>query len=111
MIGTCPDIAYAVTKLAQFSANPSQEHFEQAKYICRYLVGTKGYYLVFKGAEGKGLAAYTDSDWASDPITRWSVTGYHLKLAGSPFAWQSRAQTTVAHSSTEAEYMALSDCS
>jgi Reverse transcriptase (RNA-dependent DNA polymerase) len=34
MIGTCPDIAFAVTKLAQFSANPSQEHFEQAKYIC-----------------------------------------------------------------------------
>jgi Reverse transcriptase (RNA-dependent DNA polymerase) len=28
MIGTCPDIAFAVTKLAQFSANPSQEHFE-----------------------------------------------------------------------------------
>jgi Reverse transcriptase (RNA-dependent DNA polymerase) len=28
MIGTHPDIAFAVTKLAQFSANPSQEHFE-----------------------------------------------------------------------------------
>jgi hypothetical protein len=34
MIGTRPDIAFAVTKLAQFSANPSQEHFERAKYIC-----------------------------------------------------------------------------
>jgi Reverse transcriptase (RNA-dependent DNA polymerase) len=33
-IGTRPDIAFAVTKLAQFSANPSQEHFERAKYIC-----------------------------------------------------------------------------
>jgi hypothetical protein len=28
MIGTHPDILFAVTKLAQFSANPSQEHFE-----------------------------------------------------------------------------------
>jgi Reverse transcriptase (RNA-dependent DNA polymerase) len=28
MIGTCPDLAFVVTKLAQFSANPSQEHFE-----------------------------------------------------------------------------------
>jgi Reverse transcriptase (RNA-dependent DNA polymerase) len=28
MIGTRPDIAFAVTRLAQFSANPSQEHFE-----------------------------------------------------------------------------------
>jgi hypothetical protein len=66
---------------------------------------------VFKHAPGKGLAAYTDSDWASDPITRWSVTGYFFTLAGGPITWRSRAQTTVAHSSTEAEYMALSDCS
>jgi hypothetical protein len=65
---------------------------------------------VFKHAPGKGLDAYTDSDWASDPITRRSVTGYFFQLAGGPITWQSRAQTTVAHSSTEAEYMALSDC-
>jgi hypothetical protein len=57
MIGTHPDIAFVVTKLAQFSANPSQEHFERAKYICRYLVGTRSYSLVFKHAPGKGLAA------------------------------------------------------
>jgi hypothetical protein len=37
---------------------------------------------VFKHAPGKGLAAYSDSDWASDPITRWSVTGYFFQLAG-----------------------------
>ena len=34
-----------------------------------------------------------------------------LKLAGGVFSWTSRAQKTVAHSSTDAEYMALSDCS
>jgi Reverse transcriptase (RNA-dependent DNA polymerase) len=111
MIDTRPDIAFVVTKLAQFSANPSQEHFERAKYICRYLVGTKNYFLVFKHAPGKGLVTYTDLDWASNPSTRRSVTGYFFKLAGGPITWQSRAQTTVAHSSTEAEYMALSDCS
>jgi hypothetical protein len=111
MIGTHPDIAFAVTKLAQSSANTSQEHFEWAKYICQYLIGTKNYSLVFKHAPGKGLAAYTDLDWASDPITRRSVTGYFLTLAGGPITWWPRAQTTVAHSSTEAEYMALSDCS
>jgi hypothetical protein len=66
---------------------------------------------VFKHAPGKGLAVYSDSDWASDPITRRSVTGYFFQLAGGPITWRSRAQTTVAHSSTEAEYMALSDCS
>ena len=81
------------------------------KYICRYLVGTKDYHIVYDGKTAKGLAAYTDSDWASDPITRRSVTGYFFKLARGSITWRSRAQTTVAHSSTEAEYMAMSDCS
>src|ERR1700685_4095028 len=35
MLGTRPDIAYAVTKLSQFSVNPSREHFDKALYICR----------------------------------------------------------------------------
>ena len=37
MIGTRPDISYAVTKLVQFAANPSQEHLISAKYTCCYL--------------------------------------------------------------------------
>ena len=55
---------------------------------------------MFKHAPGEGFAAYTDSDWASDPITRQSVTGYYFTLASGPITWQFRAQTTVAHSST-----------
>jgi hypothetical protein len=66
---------------------------------------------VFEHAPGKGLASYSDSDWASHLITRRSVTGYFFTLAGGLIVWQSRAQTTVAHFSTEAKYMALSDCS
>ena len=49
MLGTRPDIAFAVIKLSQFSANPSKEHYERAKYICRYLAGTKDYTMVFDG--------------------------------------------------------------
>ena len=43
MLGTRPDIAFVVTKLAQHAANPSKEHLKQALYICRYLVGTSKY--------------------------------------------------------------------
>jgi hypothetical protein len=111
MIGTRPDIAFSVTALAQFSANPSEEHLKQARYICRYLVGTKDYHLVYKGNSDQGLCAFTDSDWASNPINRKSITGYFMKLADCPIIWRSRAQTTIALSSTEAEYMAMSDCS
>ena len=111
MLGTRPDIAFAVTKMAQFAANPTQEHLNKALYICRYLVGTQNYCLTYDGITGQGLAACADSDWASDPNHRCSQTGFFLKLAGGLISWTSRAQKTVALSSTEAEYMALSDCS
>jgi hypothetical protein len=111
MLGTRPDISFAVTKLAQYAANPSQEHLDKALYICRYLVGTSQYRLSYDGESGQGLMACADSDWASDPTQRRSQTGFFLKLAGGLISWTSRAQKTVALSSTEAEYMALSDCS
>ena len=111
MLGTRPDICYAVTKLAQFAANPSKEHLDKALYICRYLIGTKSYALVYSGKSDLGVMAMTDSDWASDSVNRRSQTGYFIKLANGVFSWQSRQQKTVALSSTEAEYMALSDCS
>ena len=111
MLSTRPDLAFAVTKLAQFASNPSEEHLNCALYICRYLMGTKDYSLVYDGDSKLGLIAGTDSDWASDPNTRCSQTGFFLKLANGIFLWQSQAQKTIAHSSTEAEYMAMSDCS
>jgi hypothetical protein len=109
MLGTRPDIAFAVTKLSQHAANPSEEHLSKALYICRYLLGTPDYAMVYDGPSNGGLMAYADSDWASDPNTRKSTTGYMVKLAGAIFSWNSRAQKTVALSSTEAEYMSLSD--
>jgi len=108
MLGTHSDIAFAVIKLS--SANPSKEHFEWAKYICRYLAGTKDYTMVFDGKTNEGLIAHSDSNWATDVNNCHSVTGYFFKLARSSVSWLSRAQKTVALLSTEAEYMAISDC-
>jgi hypothetical protein len=54
--------------------------------------------------------AYTDSDWAADKIRHQSITGYFFKLADGIISWCSHAQKTVVLSSTEVEYMALSDC-
>ena len=111
MLGTRPDIAFAVTKMAQFAANPMEDHLNRALYICHYLVGTQSYQLTYDGGAGQGLSATTDSDWAANSNNRRSQTGFFLKLASGPISWTSHAQKTVALSSTEAEYMALSDCS
>ena len=111
MICTRPDIAYAVTKMANFAINPLQEHLNKALYIWRYLVGTRNYALTYDSTNGSGLEAFTDSDWASDGDDRKSISGYFFKLANGAVSWTSHTQKSVALSSTEAEYMALSDCS
>ena len=89
MLGTRPDIAFAVIKPSQFSANSSKEHYEWAKYICRYLAGTKDYTMVFDGNTNEGLIAHSDSDWAADINNCCSITGYFFKLAGSSVSWLS----------------------
>ena len=89
MIGTRPDIAYAVTKLSQHVANPSEEHLQKALYICCYLSGTADYAMVYDGPSDGSLMAYADSDWASNPFARKSTTGYMVKLSGAVFSWNS----------------------
>ena len=111
MLGTRPDISFAVTLLSRHASNPTQEHLNKAYYICRYLCGTRQYSLVYNGHPGVGFEAHVDSDWGSNLDTRRSTSGYILSLANGIFTWTSRTQKSVATSSTEAEYMALSDCS
>ena len=108
MLGTRPDIAFAVTKMSQFSANPTREHLDKALYICRYLRGTADYKLIY-GKVNEGLIAFADSDWGADQHTRRSTSGYLVLLGGAAISWNFRAQKTVALSSTEAEYLSLSD--
>ena len=78
MIGTHPDISYTVTHLSQFSTNPSEDHYKAVLHVCCYLVGTQDYKIVYLNKSDKGLAAYTDSDWAADKIRWRSVTSFFL---------------------------------
>jgi hypothetical protein len=58
---------------------------------------------------GTDLIGWTDSDWAQDPDSRWSVGGYVFDVAGGSVSWAYKWQPTVALSTTEAEYMAASN--
>jgi len=66
-------------------------------------------YKLQYGLKQHGLYADADADWASDQGSRCSITGYLVLLSGTAISWNSRAQKTIALSSTEAEYMSLSD--
>jgi len=111
MIGLRPDIGFAVVKLAQQMANPSNDHYRVRLHLCRYLLATCRYWLVYNGLNNKLLIAYSDSDWDQDHEHHKSTTGYFTILAQGITFWLSHKQKSVVLSSTEAEYMALSDCS
>jgi hypothetical protein len=101
-----------VNELSRFNNSATQFHFKAAKYILRYLKGTVNYGLVFgryTDTNRPKVEVYTDASWGNDTETRRSTTGVVIKFNGNVICWHSKKQTTVAKSSTEAEYMALSD--
>ena len=55
------------------------------------------------------IEVYSDASWGNDLETRRSTTGICVLFNGNVICWLSRRQATVARSSTEAEYMAVSD--
>ena len=108
-LGTRPDISFAVGRLAQYAANPSPKHLSLAKYVLKYLKGTINYRIRYDGANGVGLYGYSDSSWGDNPDDYRSTSGYVFLLAEGAISWSSRKQKTIALSTTEAEYMALTD--
>ena len=55
------------------------------------------------------LEALSDSDFANDKDTRYSVYGYIIYFGGVPVAWKSKSIRSVSLSTTEAEYVAVSE--
>ena len=105
---TRPDIACAVGQLSQFLNNPSSTHMHAAKRILRYLQGTSKLGITYRPPPLR-LQGYSDANWAGDMDTRRSTTGYVVMLNNGAIAWKSRRQPTVALSTMESEYMALTD--
>ncbi|MGH3053412.1 MAG: reverse transcriptase domain-containing protein [Gaiellaceae bacterium] len=111
-----PDIQFAVHQCARYTHQPRRRHEDAIKRICRYLKETKGRGLRFEPDNQMQLDCYVDADFAGlwnieddqDPVCVKSRTGYCLTLGNCPLIWVSKLQSEVALSTTEAEYIALS---
>ena len=112
------DIAFAVSELSRFVANPGKVHLEAAKRVFRYLKKTMHLGLVYQSPKTSlpnlpdvppnTLWGYVDSDWAGCPDSRKSTSAYVFMLNGAAISWRSKRQTTVALSTAEAEFISAS---
>jgi hypothetical protein len=107
-IGTRPDIAFAVNKLAQYLMCYREEHWEAVLRVIAYLRATRHFTLAL-GGPAEAILGFTDSSFADDRDSLHSSMGYCFTLGSGVISWSSRKQCSIALSSTEAEYVAASE--
>lgn len=112
MICTRPDLAHSISVVSRFMANPGKHHWEALKWILRYLKSSSSVGILYENKddfEGEALAGFVDSDYAANLDTRKSQSGYIFYLYGATISWKSCLQSVVALSTTEAEYIAITE--
>lgn len=122
---THPEMLYAVYQCARFYNDPKHAHKQAVKRIIRYLLNTKrntkgnvrGYHgILYRPDKTRSIDTYVDAslsrEWntsrSDEPASVIFRTGYIMLYANCPVIWYSRLQIEIDLSTTESEYIALS---
>ena len=100
-----------MNRLAAYTTNPSLQHVSALKRILRYLAGTKDFGITYSKTSDTNsniFHGFADAAFANHDDHK-STSGYVFSAAGGAITWKSKKQTTIALSSTQAEYVALSE--
>ena len=108
-VRTCPDIFYSVSKLTQFLNWFHQIHWDAAIHVVHYLKGTQTLSLVLSGNPDINLISFSNSSYANCLDTCRSCMGYCFSLGSMTFSWSSWKQKTIACSTCDAKYIAISE--
>ncbi|KAK8676017.1 hypothetical protein V6N13_034072 [Hibiscus sabdariffa] len=109
MICTRPDLSYALSMTSRSQANRGEGHWTTVKNILKYLRRTKDVFLVYGGGEELRIKGYTNASFQTDKDDSRSQSGFVFCLNGGAVSWKSLKQDTVSGSTTEAEYIAVSE--
>ena len=106
-----PDLSNPIRELSRGMDLAGLVHLKELKRVVKYAIDTKekGLKMMPNNDKTWELVALSDSDFATDKVKRVSVTGYVIYFMGIPVAWRSRGQKGVTLSTSEAEYVALSE--
>ena len=109
-LATRPDLAFSVSLLARFQSNPGIDHWKALLHVVGYIKNTIDFGLTYSRDSEISPMAYVDADYGGCRDTRRSTSGYVFIMAGGAVTWSSKRQATVALSTVEAEYVAMSRC-
>ena len=115
---TKPGILNAVRELSRFGSQPTEAHYKAMLRTMKYCVDKPAGLRLHPNAQWDGkdkdfkfeITGMSDSDFAKDPETRRSVSGWVAMLNGAPFVRKSKMQRFVTLSVTEAECVAATSC-
>ena len=114
MLGSRPDLAYSINKLAQYASKPTLRQWKGVKRIIRFVKRTASTTLVLgqrtsnsiKDIHHSIVTGYFDATYMDNSKDRHSTMGYIFSYSGSCVSWASKKQQTIALSMTEAECLA-----
>ena len=108
-----PDLSNVTRELAKCMDGAIDAAMKELFRAIKFVIDTEDYGLKIKPIMSKNeewqLIMFTDSDLGGDKESRISITGYILYVLGVPVSWKSKSQRSVTLSSSEAEYVALSE--
>jgi hypothetical protein len=109
LTATRPDIQFSVCLCARFQASPRTSHRQVVKRF-RYLRHTPDFGLWYSASSSLALHGFSDADFAGCRLDRKSTSLTCQFLGSTLVSWSSRKQSSVAQSTTEAEYVAAASC-
>ena len=122
---TRPDVAIHMAKLAQHLTNPGERHLEAVDRVMVYMHQTKHLAIEYGSRSEAEKLKLMDGDLANrslvesvviasdasfgDNADRKSSYGYICKIYGGAVDWKAAKQSTVSTSTTEAEFLAMTE--
>jgi hypothetical protein len=91
MVCTRPDSAHVVGVVSRYIKNLGEVHWDEVKWILKYLRGTTTRVLYFGGSDNV-LQGYVVSNMEGDKDSKKSTTRYVFNVGGTTVSWISKLQ-------------------
>ena len=110
---SCPNLANVTIELSKANDGANPTVYKELLSVIRYVLDTKNLWLKIESMGNSNkpykIVCFSDSDYAGGPVSRSSIHGIILYELGILVSWQSKSKKSVLLSSSEVEYVALSE--